>query len=72
MASSKKGDGFREDFSSMFDLGAPKQAPVSKPRPPKKQEKKRGRSKDGNDLLLYGRRQNVSSLPVKDAWYEYI
>lgn len=36
MASSKKGDGFREDFSSMFDLGAPKQAP--KPAP-KKQEK---------------------------------
>ena len=44
MASSKKGDGFREDFSSMFDLGpapAVKQAPVSKsPRPLKKQEKK--------------------------------
>lgn len=44
MASSKKGDGFREDFSSMFDIGTPpavKQAPVSKsPRPLKKQEKK--------------------------------
>lgn len=38
MASSKKGDGFREDFSSMFDLGAPKQ-PAPKPQPPKKQEK---------------------------------
>lgn len=37
MASSKKGDGFREDFSSMFDLGAPKQ-PAPKPAP-KKQEK---------------------------------
>lgn len=41
MASSKKGDGFREDFSSMFDLGAPKQpAPKPTPKPPlKKQEK---------------------------------
>ena len=38
MASSKKGDGFREDLSSMFDLGAPKQ-PAPKPQPPKKQEK---------------------------------
>lgn len=45
MASSKKGDGFREDFSSMFDLGAPKQAPVSKPRSPKKQEKKEAEAK---------------------------
>ena len=47
MASSKKGDGFREDFSSMFDLGAPavKQAPVSKPQPPKKQEKKEAEAK---------------------------
>ena len=45
MASSKKGDGFREDFSSMFDLGAPKQVPVSKPRPPKKQEKKEAEAK---------------------------
>lgn len=41
MASSKKGDGFREDFSSMFDLGAPKQpAPKPTPKQPlKKQEK---------------------------------
>ena len=44
MASSKKGDGFREDFSSMFDLGAPKQ-PAPKPQPPKKQEKKEAEAK---------------------------
>ena len=47
MASSKKGDGFREDFSSMFDLGpapAVKQA-VLKPQPPKKQEKKEAEAK---------------------------
>ena len=45
MASSKKGDGFREDFSSMFDLGAPKQVPVSKLQLPKKQEKKEAEAK---------------------------
>lgn len=46
MASSKKGDGFREDFSSMFDLGAPKQAPKPDPKPaPKKQEKKEAAAK---------------------------
>ena len=49
MASSKKGDGFREDFSSMFDIGTPpavKQAPVSKsPRPLKKQEKEEAEAK---------------------------
>lgn len=43
MASSKKGDGFREDFSSMFDLGAPKQAP--KPQPPKRQGKQEKQEK---------------------------
>lgn len=41
MASSKKGDGFREDFSSMFDIGPAKQAP--KPQPQKKQEKQEKR-----------------------------
>ncbi len=46
MASSKKGDGFREDFSSMFDLGAPKQAPKPAPKPaPKKQEKEEAAAK---------------------------
>lgn len=45
MASSKKGDGFREDFSSMFDLGAPKQAPPAPKQPPKKQEKKEAEAK---------------------------